>query len=346
MMQGENRPGLGGGLRERTIPELFEATFMTYRDHFQPLILWSLLLTLPAFFINQALAISLQDDIALLNQLIVQNNPQQLAAEFNRLIGPVILFGLGTALIQAALFVLFSALATSIVSEGQFGKRLTLVQAWAEVRPRLGPLALAYVMLLGLVIAISLVLGFVAVLFVPVFLLFLPLIYFAITTGVMMTPAAILERLPAADTLWRAHVLGRAHYWRLLGLLLALNLVVGVLSSVVQWLLNTLTGGAAAVLISAGLSILALPISPIVAVLLYYDVRLRSEALEQGLAEAGPGARPKDVPALGGPQWLKGLTNEDLNYMLGTAGLMIAILVLFVCVITPLLAPMAGFGGF
>ena len=100
---------------------------------------------------------------------------------------------------------------------------------------------------------------------------FLPVIYFK-TCWALALQAALLEGLGPIDALSRSSALVRGNWWRVLGILLVLFLIVLIIRNASFYL-----RGGAPVIATIIVVILAFPIATIGMTLLYYDLRVRKE---------------------------------------------------------------------
>jgi hypothetical protein len=240
--------------------------------------------------------------------------------------------GLGTGAVSLVsnLGGLFGAIATvvlngmlvRVVAEAVLGRKTSIGEAWAAVRGRLLRLfgltllnVLAGVLLLGVPVAVGVLVGFSSgvgagfAVGVPLALLgFCALLFVQVRCFLLAPPALVLERTGVFASVRRATSLSRDQFWRLLGIWLLTNLVVGVASQIVAIPLG-LIGGAAGVVIGGTTGALALvfasylsqiivgaittPFTSGVVALQYVDQRIRKEGLDVQLIAAAqqPGTR-------------------------------------------------------
>ena len=218
--------------------------------------------------------------------------------------------------------IILTGLLTVVIGRGVLGRRVTMGEAWQLALPRLpailgaivltalcvlGPLAVVAVLVVVLVIAhvyagaiIVGILGGIAAICVDV--------WFSVMFS-LAAPAVVLERQGPARALGRSWRLVSGSFWRVFGILLLAEIIVLVVSAVLQVpfsLAETLAGGSAglfglggtpgatpgvaAVIIGAVGSIVAgavsRPVSAGVTVLLYLDLRMRKEGLDLALQSA------------------------------------------------------------
>ncbi|WEO78175.1 hypothetical protein BJQ94_03815 [Cryobacterium sp. SO2] len=242
-----------------------------------------------------------------------------------------------SALIPIALLVVASAMLQGVivleVARGTLGEKLRLTALWRQVGRRVWPL-LGWTLLLtaailvgvlligGLVVACVLLGGAwigLAVL-IGVFGGLALIAGFAwVNTKTAVVPSLIvLERLRVWPAVRRSWSLTTGFFWRTLGVLLLISLIVGVISQIVTTPLSLLFGAATA-LIDPNASIeayipaavlyvltilITLVIGAVTAVvqsaavaLIYIDLRMRKEGLDlelQRFVEAAPGSQTAD----------------------------------------------------
>jgi hypothetical protein len=240
-----------------------------------------------------------------------------------------------SALVPLALSVVASALLQGVivleVARGTLGEKLRMTALWRLVGRRVWPLVgwtllLSAAILLGVLLVAGLV--FVCVLLGDGWIALAVLIgVFGglgliaagawVSTKTAIVPSLIvLERLGIWASVRRSWLLTRGFFWRTLGVLLLIALIVGVVSQVVTTPLSLLFGAATALIdpnasfeayIPAAVLylltiLLSLVISAVTAVvqsaavaLIYIDLRMRKEGLDlelQRFVEAAPEHRP------------------------------------------------------
>ncbi len=215
------------------------------------------------------------------------------------------------AIIAGFLTVLASGLFIVLVAAAVLGRRLDGGQAWAELRPRLGPLVVLTLLLflaglvvigglLGVVLALVALLGGWAAL--PGVLLVLAggvLVVYAYVRLALASPALVIEGIGPMAAVRRSWALVRGSWWRIAGILLLSAIITNLLATVVSVPITTIamvaTGFNESMLptvLAAGIAtlvsgIVTLPFSAAVTGLLYTDLRMRREALDIALVSAG-----------------------------------------------------------
>ena len=248
-------------------------------------------------------------------------------------IGAIVL----SALVPVALSIVASALLQGVivleVARATLGEKLRLAALWRQVGRRVWPLV-GWILLLtaALLLGVLLIGGLVVVCallgggWIPLAVIIgvlggLGLIaaYAWVSTKTAVVPSLIvLERLRIWSAVRRSWALTNGFFWRTLGVLLLIALIVGVISQIVTTPLTLLFGAATSLIdpnasfeayIPAGvlylLTILVtLVVSAVAAVvqsaavaLIYIDLRMRKEGLDlelQRFVEAAPGSGPAD----------------------------------------------------
>jgi hypothetical protein len=232
-------------------------------------------------------------------------------------------FGTGAVSVVSNLGGLFGAIATvvlngmlvRVVAEAVLGRKTTIGQAWAAVRGRLlrlFGLTLLNILLAVVVFAIPVVIAVVVGVQSSVgaaFAIGLPLLLLALVGFVFVQvrcfllapPALVLERTGVFDSMRRATSLSRHQFWRLFGITLLTQHVVGLAGEVIALPLGLVgvglgavlggTGGALALVFSSYLSQIILgaittPFTSGVVALQYVDQRIRKEGLDVSLIAA------------------------------------------------------------
>jgi membrane-anchored glycerophosphoryl diester phosphodiesterase (GDPDase) len=242
-----------------------------------------------------------------------------------------------SALVPLALSIVASALLQGVivleVARATLGEKLRLAALWRQVGRRVWPLVgwillLTVALLVGVLLVAGLVFvcallggGWIALAVIVGVVGGLGLIaaYAWVNTKTALVPSLIvLERLRIWAAVRRSWSLTTGFFWRTLGVLLLIGLIVGVISQIVTTPLTLLFSAATALIdpnasfeayIPAGvlylLTILVtLVVGAVAAVvqsaavaLIYIDLRMRKEGLDlelQRFVEAAPGSAPAD----------------------------------------------------
>lgn len=230
-----------------------------------------------------------------------------------------------TSLVSVLVTLVLSGLLTIVVGRAVLGQGIALKEAWQLTRPRLPALlgaALLIAAVLAVLIALALAPGLVllasgAPLAASVSLLLVGglvaglgsvYLYVSLALG---PSAAVLERQPARAALRRSRRLVTGSWWRVFGILLLIQVIAGILASIIAapfsigLFVTVFTGGEAGGPLALGLNALGATIaaavtSPFTAAattLLYLDLRMRREGLDITLARAAGAQAPAPAPA-------------------------------------------------
>ncbi len=210
---------------------------------------------------------------------------------------------------QLALAAWSTAALTYLGSEALFGTGSTLRHALAVGWWRMSAMIGGHLLLLVMnFVALGLVVGLaVTTRFLPLLVLFVPMVYLSVATQPLLVPILTLERVRAPQAVQRSWQLGKARFWFFLGLRTvitfgigaAYNFIVAPISLVLQGL--ALFGDSAVALLLAAavillFTLLTFPIVPLLVMVYYYDIRVRLEDFNSALEAAGGlTARPHDI---------------------------------------------------
>lgn len=282
-------------LRLRPLPvgELLDETFKLYRRHFNVIAGVALIVVLPNLVLALISGSYRANPFSYLQQVLQNaNNPEELQriqqrqAEFNSSPLYILSFLLTALLLPFSLGAIFRA-ATSLAA----GNVETIGSVLMGTARR-------YFALVGIGILTSLVIvGGILIITIPVVILVL-------VRWAVDTPVLFAENVGPIRAVGRSWNLTRGNWWRTLGILI----LVGILVSIIQTALTALFGGLAAVVpglgndlraaivltVSTGVNALVSPITPIAISLLYLDLRVRKEGLDldQLARQAAPGPAP------------------------------------------------------
>lgn len=245
-----------------------------------------------------------------------------------------------SVLVALVLTLVGSALLQGIIvleiSRATLGEKQRLSQIWRRARGRIGALigwtaivavvaAVAIAIIAGLITLLVVTLGVAGIIAGVLLGLFgglgLLVLYFWLTTKLAFVPGALmLERLTIRQAIARSWSLTRGYFWRTLGIMLLVLVMLQVASSVISTPLTFVAqfaqplidpnkkSGATTIVLVAVVGVLALIItlvfSAITAVvqtattaLLYLDTRIRKEGLDIDLAHFVESRRSGAAPA-------------------------------------------------
>lgn len=254
-------------IRPMSFGEILDGAFKIYRSHFVPLFLSALISYAPFVLIGAAVAMVVG----------AGQTTAGLAAAGMTMVISIPLMVLGFAVSWGSV--------TYLASEAYLGRPVTLGAGLGRGLSRAIPLFVALLMA-GFLI----VLGFIFFI-IPGFIVMA--MFFA------AVPAVVVESRGPVEALGRSRELARGSLGRILGIVIVAALIASLPNYAVSAfsMANTAASGGepsmAALIGTQGLSLLlsalAAPFSTTVAVLLYYDRRIRSEGLDvQMMAEGIP----------------------------------------------------------
>jgi len=163
----------------------------------------------------------------------------------------------------------FTGMVVELVADVQDGRRdATPGQLLRAVTPVLGQL-----ILVGLVVGVGVVIGFILIV-VPGLIL--------LTLWSVAAPVVVLEKPGVFAALSRSSQLVRGNGWQVFFVILLLVIVVGVLGAVVEGLAAS-AGSAAGIVARVVVGVLTAPITALASAVLYFDLR-------GGAQSAGGGA--------------------------------------------------------
>ncbi|HYM50925.1 MAG TPA: hypothetical protein VET65_10205 [Candidatus Limnocylindrales bacterium] len=296
-----------GAPRARALSELLDVTFSLYRRHFPVLASTSLIVAIPGLILGVTLALWLGNMQEFLINAGTTSDPQALQNFFRQSLaqfGPAL--GLGVAVQLLAAPVIFGATICAAVEVGS-GRVPTvpsiLIGTLRRYFPLLGLIGLAVLAAIAMVVLLAL--SFVLVIFF--FVGWMAVVALTVLIGVrcsMALAAMFAENLGPIRALRRSWNLVRGDFWRTLGILVVLYLLMVVLSlalggtfSVVFSLLPGLSPGLRLSLSQVASNLVQAAIAPVPALaitLYYFDLRVRHEGydLDELARQAAQGSAP------------------------------------------------------
>ncbi|WP_265447861.1 hypothetical protein [Flexivirga meconopsidis] len=208
--------------------------------------------------------------------------------------------------------IFLTGMLTVVVSEAVLGRRISIGETWQKVRGRLLPLlgmtllqTLAFLVVLGVGVGIVVLLALTA----PVLLTVTVGIILALVALVAFVyvwfklsfagAALVLERVGPIAAFKRSWALTRGQWWRIFGITVLGQLMVGFVSGIAMMPAGIILGISAAdsgtpsvgaiivyQLVAVAISSLTAPFTAGVVALLYLDQRIRKEALDVTLMQA------------------------------------------------------------
>jgi|GEM_PF-5327458 len=232
--------------------------------------------------------------------------------------------------------IVFNGIITHMASETILGREANLGASFQHVWARVWSLLGATIVLALGSLAVMIPIMFLAICLIG--FLFMPVAFYYIwAAGVFLAPIILLEDIDAMDALSRGMKLARQHFWPIFTYLIALSILNYALQvlpqsiSQAQYTQDPVTGEVIVTgslvlvfvfsIISVGLGILMVPLTPIGTTLLYYDTRVTLENLGMDLAQQPT----PDVEAITPPQSdYPSFTGQDAVNMLAATLIIIA----------------------
>lgn len=253
-----------------TVTGALDASFRLYRQHFRPLFLLSLVVSIP----NAVLAVLnavFQDRLqAVLAPAAADGSADAGVLGF---VAVVVLLFLATAVVALVAGMFGMAGATHIASQAALGRRPSLGAALSEAVDVFWPL-------LGASLLMTLAMFAGMMMFIaPGVIVYLGLLFLA--------PVVVVERTTAIEALGRSWRLARGRKGKLLGAIMLVSLLAG--STAGGLVLVGVLGGAfgngleqqiVQQLLTQAVSVVAMPVWYIAIVLLYYDARVEQDAFD------------------------------------------------------------------
>lgn len=166
-------------------------------------------------------------------------------------------------LISLVATTLFTGMIVQLVSDLRDGHRDASVgQLLRSVTPVLGQL-----ILVGIVVGLGVLIGFVLII-VPGLIL--------LTLWSVSAPVVVLERPGGLKALGRSRELVRGNGWRVFGVVLVFFLLVLVVGTPLELLADALSTGAG-IVVTVVVGVLTAPLSALAAAVLYFELRSRRE---------------------------------------------------------------------
>lgn len=286
-------------LRPRRVVEVLDQTFRIYRENFVGFFGLVAVVTTPITLLTHWINRTIQNDsyITYVNEGFFTYQTFDTTAYYTNLL-LLMLVVLGGLLLQTVF--VYSNI-TYVTAEQYLGRKVSIVESFVNIKGRILPLIMAYI-ILSVVLAIGFlltgVLGIICIL--PLFAL--PLVAYYAICGYMFTfPTVILEDLGPFTAISRALWLARTRFWSIFAFVIGLSLIIYVMNFSFGILAAFVTGvpinnfsdysdftvnSTTFTIIQALISILIVPILPIGLTLLYFDTRIRAEGLDLALQVA------------------------------------------------------------
>jgi hypothetical protein len=258
--------GPQGGIPPKTLGEILSAAFNIYKANASNLILIVAVVVVPLSFISALFSGVVFDTGTHVTTVL----GQRVEVADTRSFGTILLAGAIGAVITVVISAILQAAILRAAAQATIGDPVD-----PEASYRYGFKRLGSVLLVSILVGLAVGFGFL--------LLFVGAIIFAVFFSVSV-PALIVENRRGTDAMRRSWNLVRGHFWHALGVIFVAALITGVIGGaigaiggdawVVRWIFTAIG------------QILVAPFSALVSVLLYLDVRARSEALSASTLRA------------------------------------------------------------
>lgn len=297
----QTSPPGSGRFRAQAVGELLDSAFTLYRRNFRLLVAITAVVQVPlALFSYLAYQLTGYEGAATRLQQLTANGSTVSLSDLQSPLLTLLTVGGAVLLVQLLLVQpVATAAMTRAVGDVYLDKPTSMSSVYSAVGRRLGAVVgvsvllflfgvglIAVATLLSLAIALSLGQQSVGLVLLIVLVAFFTVIV-VYTRWLFAAPTVILENLGPTAALRRSWRLVRGSTLRVFGITLLVGLITGILSAAVGALLTVVTqfGDQNAHLVLSQLatlivSVLIQPISFIVVVLLYYDLRIRREAFD------------------------------------------------------------------
>ncbi|MGA8203622.1 MAG: hypothetical protein WB812_03830 [Woeseiaceae bacterium] len=312
-----------------TVLQILDRAFRIYRENFLQFVGLTAIVTVPLTLITLLL------DQSYLGQLqnfdFTASQTSSFTTGYSNAILLPALISIVLTILQA---VFVSGTITYTTSENHLGRRITVSDSLRAAQGRFATLFGALVLFYLLVFLLAVVSGITLICLVGI-AGFAFLIYFGITTSTFLVPTIMLENVGGTLGMLRAWGLGKARFWSVLGLLILISVLSFILTFAFTLLEQLVTGqviASASLQSSAVISsiinmiigIFVAPIAPIAYTLMYYDTRVRLEALDIALQATGnPDARPWDVPSPPASARVTGKDIVNILILVGVAAIIV-----------------------
>jgi hypothetical protein len=250
--------GPQGGIPPKTLGEILSAAFNVYRANASKLLLVVALVVVPLSLVGAVFF-----GVVFAPERIDVGSPGGVVDYAGRSLGANLLVGSIAALIAIVISAVLQAALLRAAAQATIGDPVDV-----EASYRYGFRRLGSVILLSLLVGLIVAVGFI--------LLFVPGVIFLVFLSASI-PVLIVENRRGTEAMSRSWDLVRGHFWHALVVILVAALIVGVVSGIIgaiggtNWFVRWI--------FTAIAQILTAPFASLVSVLLYLDLRARSETL-------------------------------------------------------------------
>jgi hypothetical protein len=258
---GPGMPGGGGGdvLPARSLGDILSAAFEIYKDNATNLILIVAIVVVPLQFIAHFLS----GVVFAADKETIVIGTVSVTRTVTRSFGTVLLVTLIGAIITIVISAALQAAIIRAAAQTTVGDPVDIDQSYRFGFAHFGSVLGASI-LVGIVVAV----GFL--------LLVIPGVIF-LTLLAVTIPVVVIERRGVTAAMSRSWNLAKGHFWHVLGTIVVAAIIAGVIGGIIgaiggsNWFLGWIFGSIGQIIVA--------PFSAMVTVLLYLDLRTRSEAL-------------------------------------------------------------------
>jgi hypothetical protein len=338
-----------------TLSEILRRTLVIYRANFLPFIGLAAAVIVPLTILSFELTQPFSQAISRAAVSNLNDASAALMSDLQASFLPILLISSILGLIQ---IVLVSGIVTYMTSEAIFGRRLTVMQAFAEIQHKLRTLGLGYALFFVMLFVLGIVAGITLACLIGIAIFGL-IAYVGINVGAFLSATIVLENVTATQGINRSWGLAKTHFWRVFGLVvlvaiftLIVTLIVGVIEQILVPAPDSILAAAQArqtqvinVVFTTITTILIAPIQYIAMTLLYYDIRTRLENLPGQLAAVNkPNPRVSDLVS---PAFKTTITGVDVRNIIVLIIGAVVLSVIFASAMQSVIESVApGFRGF
>ena len=250
--------GPQGGIPPKTLGEILSAAFNIYKANASKLILIVAIVVVPLSFISALFSGVVFAGTK--HTVLILDRPVEV---IDRSFGLFVAGALVTAVISVIISAVLQAAILRAAAQATIGDPVDPEESYRFGFKRLGS-----VILVSLLVGLAVAGGFI--------LLVIPGIIFLVLFSVSV-PVLIVENRRGTEAMSRSWNLVKGHFWHALGVIF----VAGIIAGVVSGIIGSIGGSAWVVrwIFTAIAQILTAPFTALVSVLLYLDLRARSESL-------------------------------------------------------------------
>ncbi len=257
--------GPQGGIPPKTLGEILSAAFNIYKANASKLLLIVAVVVVPLSFISALFSGVVFEGSK--HTVLVFDRPVEV---IDRSFGFFLAGALITAVISVIITAMLQAAILRAAAQATIGDPVDPEESYRFGFKRLGS-----VILVSLLVGLAVLGGLI--------LLIIPGLIFGVLLCVSV-PVLIVENRRGREALGRSWNLVKGHFWHALGVIFVAGIIVGIVSGIIgaiggsEWVIRWI--------FSAIAQILTAPFTALVSVLLYLDLRARTEALSASTLRA------------------------------------------------------------